>query len=61
MVQRSVSTVDLIVSKVDGVKDQVTETNNNVKVIQLTQETQKAILADHEARVRVLERAKPQD
>ena len=61
MAQRGVSTVDLIVSKVDGVKDQVTETSNNVKVIQLTQDTQKAILADHEARVRVLARAKPQD
>lgn len=60
MGSRAVSTVDDISVKVDNIKDRIIETNGNVKLIQQTQEAQKTILADHEARVRQLEqRMKP--
>lgn len=59
MLQRSVNTVDQISAKVDTVKDQSTETNSTVKLIQQTQSVQSQIIADHESRVRILERLTP--
>lgn len=55
MMNRAVDSVDQIKSKVDTIREQSLETNGNVKLIQLTQGVQTAIIADHEARVRSLE------
>lgn len=53
---RAVGSLDEVSHKADTIRDQVLETSSNVKLIQQQQTVQGAILADHEARVRLLER-----
>lgn len=63
LLQRSVNTVDEISRKVDTVNEKTVETNSTVKLIQQTQTMQGALIADHEGRIRGLERvpvARPQ-
>lgn len=55
MMNRAVSSVDIVSAKVDAIRDQSIETGGTMKLIQQSQETQSRMLADHEARVRVLE------
>lgn len=55
MLLRGINTVDELNRNVDVIRDRVVETNSNVKLIQMQQTSQAALLADHEARVRVLE------
>ena len=57
MINRGITAVDDISKKIDTVKDNAIEMNGTVKVIQQTQAVQSQILADHETRVRILERA----
>jgi hypothetical protein len=57
MLNRAVEAVDRLGSKVDAIREQGLETNGTVKLIQLGQDNQNRIVADHEARVRALERA----
>ncbi len=58
---RSVQTVDAMSAKVDDVHERILETNGNLKLVQQSQAAQALILADHEARMRAMERmAKPQ-
>lgn len=59
MIQRGVSTVDDVGRKVDTLSVQSVETNGTVKMIQQTQAIQTQIIADHEARMRLLERVLP--
>ena len=56
MMQRGISTIDRVGDKVDAVRDQINETNGTIRLIQQTQQVQNSIIADHEARVRMLER-----
>lgn len=53
---RGISTVDEVARKIDTVRDLALETSLNVKLIQQTQTIQGASLADHETRMRLLER-----
>lgn len=55
MIQRGISQIDVISTKIDTIKDQAFETNSTVKVIQQTQSLQTQIISDHETRMRVLE------
>lgn len=57
MMNRAVSSVDAISRKVDTIREQSLETNGALKLIQQSQQSQGQILADHETRVRVLERS----
>lgn len=59
MVLRGINAVDDVAKKVDTIRDQTLETNGNVKLIQQTQTIQGATLADHESRMRTLERKPP--
>jgi hypothetical protein len=59
--QRGVNSVDEIGKKVDSIKDQSAETGMDVKLIKQIQQMQGASLADHEARVRILERLPPKN
>jgi hypothetical protein len=59
---RAVNSVDQIASKVDSIGEREQDTNFTVKLIQQTQNQQTGIIADHESRVRTLEKinaAKP--
>ena len=56
MINRAVASVDSIAGKVDSMKDQASDTNGTVKLIQQTQTIQTSIIADHETRMRLLER-----
>jgi hypothetical protein len=55
MMNRAVESVDRISTKVDSLREQSLETNGTVKLIQQSQDVQNRILADHEARMRLLE------
>jgi hypothetical protein len=55
MVQRSLNSIDEIGRKIDVMRDQASEVNGTVKLIQQTQNVQTQIIADHETRVRALE------
>ena len=55
MVQRGVSTGDVVAEKIDRLRDQSIETNGTVKLIQQTQAVQGASLTDHESRIRIQE------
>jgi hypothetical protein len=53
---RGIDSIDRVSTKVDVIHDQITETASNVKLLQQSQTAQQQLLADHEARVRSLER-----
>lgn len=55
MMNRAVESVDKISIKVDAIKDQSIETGGTLKLIQQSQDVQRRMIDDHEARVRVLE------
>ena len=55
LLNRNITAQDEISKKVDSIKDQSFETNTNVKLIQQILTIQGTMLADHEARVRMLE------
>lgn len=59
MIQRGISSIDDISRKIDTLKDQAFETSASVKLIQLTLTNQTQMIADHEARVRILENRVP--
>jgi hypothetical protein len=57
MMNRALSNSDQIASSIATIKEQSIETNGTVKLIQQAQEAQSRAISDHEARMRVLERA----
>jgi len=56
VITRSVDAIDKVTITIDGIKDRTLETNGNVKLIQQSLSIQGALLADHETRMRILER-----
>ena len=59
MLQRGLSTVDEMSKKIDAMHDQGFETTAAIRTLQQMQEVQARTVADHEARVRQLERRSP--
>lgn len=55
MLQHSINVIDAMTAKIDTIQVQTFETSGTIRLIQQTQVVQSQILADHEARVRVLE------
>lgn len=60
VLERAVVAVDNLGVKVDGLRDDLKDTSANVRLVQQTQVIHQQVLADHEARIRILEgHAKP--
>jgi hypothetical protein len=59
MLQRGVATIDKISDMLDTMRDQQFETAGEIRALKATSSTQRQIIADHEARVRILERTAP--
>lgn len=55
MLNRAVDAVDRLSAKVDALREQSLDISGTVKLIQQSQDTQSRAIADHEARVRLLE------
>jgi hypothetical protein len=55
MLNRAVDAVDRLSAKVDALREQSLDISGTVKLIQQSQDTQSRVIADHEARVRLLE------
>ena len=56
MVNRAVDSIDRISQKIDTMKEQALEQAGEIKSLRQIASTQQQLLADHEARVRLLER-----
>ena len=59
MAQRGLSTVDEMSKKIDAMRDQGFETTALIRSLQQMQDVQARTVADHETRVRMLERHTP--
>jgi hypothetical protein len=57
MAQRGVSTIDEISKKIDLMKESALEQGGEIRALRMQSTAQQQILADHETRVRELERA----
>ncbi|BAL77017.1 hypothetical protein [Bradyrhizobium cosmicum] len=53
---RAVSNIDKLSEKLDSIKEQAIEQSGEIKALRQLSTTQQQILADHETRVRALER-----
>jgi hypothetical protein len=57
MGQRAISSIDKLSEKIDTMREQAIETSGEVRALTVQLTEQQRTLADHEARVRVLEAA----